>query len=144
MPRDWRIPCHSDAARAVPGVHAPVRARGQLIGDGQIVSPLPAPAGLALRTLALDVVYPPQHSEVSGPVEKFVGCSPRRTADLFRSLDLGDRDSSGFLDSLEPDLVARLKLVESGSVLDNEDHRHCGHVQVLDVGVLERRHGARA
>jgi NTE family protein len=68
---------HGDAARAVrascavPGVYAPVRARGRLLGDGQIVSPLPVLAAHrlgAVRTLALDVVYPPQHSELSGPV----------------------------------------------------------------------------
>ena len=68
---------HGDAARAVrascavPGVYAPVRARGRLLGDGQIVSPLPVLTARrlgAVRTLALDVVYPPQHSAVSGPV----------------------------------------------------------------------------
>lgn len=68
---------HGDAARAVrascsvPGVYAPLRVRGRLLGDGQIVSPLPVLTARrlgAVRTLALDVVYPPQHSQVSGPV----------------------------------------------------------------------------
>lgn len=68
---------HGDAARAVrascavPGVYAPVRARGRLLGDGQIVSPLPVSTARALgarRVLALDVVYPPHHSEITCPI----------------------------------------------------------------------------
>jgi len=68
---------HGDAARAVrassavPGVYAPVRVRGRLLGDGQIVSPLPVSTARrlgALRVLALDVVYPPDHSAITNPV----------------------------------------------------------------------------
>ncbi len=68
---------HGDAARAVrascavPGIYAPVRARGRLLGDGQIVSPLPVSTAHrlgAVRALALDVVYPPRHSELSTPI----------------------------------------------------------------------------
>lgn len=68
---------HGDAAKAVrascavPGVYAPVRARGRLLADGQIVSPLPVMTARrlgAMRVLALDVVYPPNHSEMSSPV----------------------------------------------------------------------------
>ena len=68
---------HGDAARAVrascavPGVYAPVHARWRLLADGQIVSPLPVSTARrlgALRVLALDVVFPPQHSEMSNPV----------------------------------------------------------------------------
>lgn len=66
-----------DAARAVrascavPGVYAPVRSRGRLLADGQVVSPLPVLTARrlgAVRVLAIDVVYPPQHSEMSNPV----------------------------------------------------------------------------
>lgn len=68
---------NGDAARAVrascavPGIYAPVRARGRLLADGQIVSPLPVLTARrlgAVRVLAVDVVYPPQHSEMSNPV----------------------------------------------------------------------------
>jgi NTE family protein len=68
---------HGDAARAirascaVPGVFAPVRAGDRLLGDGQIVSPLPVSTARALgarRVLALDVVYPPHHSEITSPL----------------------------------------------------------------------------
>lgn len=59
------------ASCAVPGVYAPVRARGRLLADGQIVSPLPVLAARrlgALRVLAIDVVYPPEHAEISSPI----------------------------------------------------------------------------
>ena len=68
---------HGNAARAVrascavPGVYTPVRARGRLLGDGQIVSPRPVLTARrlgALRTLALDVVYPPGHSAMTTPI----------------------------------------------------------------------------
>ena len=68
---------HGDAARAlrassaVPGVFEPVRSRGRLLADGQIVSPLPVQTARrlgALRVLALDVVYPPEHAAMSNPV----------------------------------------------------------------------------
>lgn len=66
-----------DAARAVlascavPGLYAPVRARGRLLADGQVVSPLPVLTARSLgavRVLAVDVVYPPRHSEMSNPI----------------------------------------------------------------------------
>lgn len=66
-----------DAARAVRascaahGVYAPLRIRGRLLADGQVVSPLPVSMARtlgAVRVLALDVVYPPSHSEMSSPV----------------------------------------------------------------------------
>ena len=68
---------HGDAARAVrascavPGIYAPVRVRERLLGDGQIVSPLPVSTARALgarRVLAFDVVYPPHHSEITSPI----------------------------------------------------------------------------
>lgn len=68
---------HGDAPRAirassaVPGIYAPVRAGGRLLADGQVVSPLPVSTARSLgavRVLALDVVYPPRHSEMSSPV----------------------------------------------------------------------------
>lgn len=66
-----------DAARAVlascavPGLYAPVRVRGRLLADGQVVSPLPVLTARSLgavRVLAVDVVYPPRHSEMSNPI----------------------------------------------------------------------------
>lgn len=68
---------HGDAARAVrascavPGLYAPIRAQGRLLADGQVVSPLPVMTARrlgAVRVLAVDVVYPPQHAEMSNPV----------------------------------------------------------------------------
>lgn len=68
---------HGDAPRAVrasaavPGVYAPVRSAGRLLGDGQIVSPLPVSTARRLgsrHVLACDVVYPPHHSEITTPV----------------------------------------------------------------------------
>lgn len=68
---------HGDAPRAlrassaVPGVYSPIRASGRLLADGQVGSPLPVAVARrlgALRVLALDVVYPPQHSEITSPV----------------------------------------------------------------------------
>lgn len=59
------------ASCAVPGLYAPVRARGRLLADGQVVSPLPVLSARrlgAVRVLAVDVVYPPQHSEMSNPM----------------------------------------------------------------------------
>jgi len=59
------------ASSAVPGLYAPVRARGRLLADGQVVSPLPVLTARrlgAVRVLAVDVVYPPQHSEMSNPI----------------------------------------------------------------------------
>ena len=66
-----------DAARAVlascavPGLIAPVRARGRLLADGQVVSPIPVTTARSLgavRVLAVDVVYPPRHAEMSSPI----------------------------------------------------------------------------
>ena len=68
---------NGDAARAVrascavPGVYAPVRARGRLLADGQIVSPLPVLTARrlgAVRVIAIDVVYPPHHSGMWNPI----------------------------------------------------------------------------
>lgn len=59
------------ASCAVPGVYAPLRIRGRLLGDGQVVSPLPVVAARrlgGLRVLAFDVVYPPHHAELSSPL----------------------------------------------------------------------------
>ncbi len=59
------------ASSAVPGLYAPVRARGRLLADGQVVSPLPVLTARrlgAVRVLAVDVVYPPQHSAMTNSV----------------------------------------------------------------------------
>ena len=96
-----------DAARAVlascavPGLYAPVRARGRLLADGQTVSPLPVltARGLgAVRVLAVDVVYPPQHAEMSSPVSMLfqamvvsawqLGLAERALADLVITPDI--------------------------------------------------------
>lgn len=65
-----------DAAKAVrascsvPVLYEPIRVRGRLLADGQIVSPLPVPTarllGLA-KVLAVDVIFPPQHANMSNP-----------------------------------------------------------------------------
>ena len=68
---------HGDAAlamrasSAIPGVLEPVHIAGRLLGDGQIVSPLPVAAARQLGAsvvIAVDVVYPPQHSTLTNPV----------------------------------------------------------------------------
>lgn len=68
---------HGDTARAarassaVPGLYEPVRAGERLLGDGQLVSPLPVSAARLLgatTVVAIDVVYPPQHASLSNPV----------------------------------------------------------------------------
>ena len=68
---------HGDTARAlrassaVPGVYEPVRSGDRLLGDGQVVSPLPVSAARALGAqvvVAIDVVYPPQHASLTNPV----------------------------------------------------------------------------
>lgn len=68
---------HGDAARAlrassaVPGLYEPVRMGERILADGQIASPMPV--GMARRlgarvVVAVDVVYPPQHSTLSSPI----------------------------------------------------------------------------
>src|SRR5574337_75104 len=52
-------------------------------------------------------------------------------------LDVGDDHLPAFLDDHELHLVAGLELGELALVADGEDHRHSGHVQVLDVPLLE-------
>jgi NTE family protein len=62
-----------DAARAVlastalPGIVAPVEIGGRRYADGALVSPLPVKSALALgaqRTIAVDVLYPPEDASV--------------------------------------------------------------------------------
>lgn len=96
-----------DAARAVlascavPGLYAPVRVRGRLLADGQAVSPLPVLTARrlgAVRVLAVDVVYPPQHTEMSSPVSMLfqavvisawrLGLAERALADLVITPDI--------------------------------------------------------
>lgn len=68
---------HGDAAlamrasAAVPGMLEPVDAGGRLLGDGQIVSPMPVAVARQLGAavvVAVDVVYPPRHSSLTNPV----------------------------------------------------------------------------
>ena len=67
---------HGDAALAlrasssVPGLLEPVLVGGRLLGDGQIVSPMPVAVARQLGArvvVAIDVVYPPQNSTLTGP-----------------------------------------------------------------------------
>ena len=68
---------HGDTARAlraslsVPGFYEPVSVGDRLLGDGQVVSPLPVSAAryLGAKTVvAIDVVYPPHHASLTNPV----------------------------------------------------------------------------
>jgi NTE family protein len=55
------------ASMAVPGMVSPVLIRGERFIDGQITSPLPADLARQLGAhwiLAIDVVYPPDHSSI--------------------------------------------------------------------------------
>jgi len=59
------------ASSAVPALYEPVRAAGSLLGDGQIVSPMPVAAARQLGArvvIAVDVVYPPQHAPLTNPM----------------------------------------------------------------------------
>jgi NTE family protein len=59
------------ASSAVPALYEPVRAAGSLLGDGQIVSPMPVAAARRLGAqvvIAVDVVYPPQHAPLTNPM----------------------------------------------------------------------------
>lgn len=68
---------HGDTARAlrasssVPGLYEAVRVGDRLLGDGQVVTPLPASTArwLGAKTVvAIDVVYPPQHASLTNPL----------------------------------------------------------------------------
>mmetsp|Transcript_5433 Transcript_5433/g.20733 ORF Transcript_5433/g.20733 Transcript_5433/m.20733 type:complete len:587 (-) Transcript_5433:1278-3038(-) len=56
---------------------------------------------------------------------------------LLYGFDRGDDDGAFRLLGGEHHLVAGLDLVQQRRVLDLEDHGHAGHVQVLDVAVLQ-------
>ena len=59
------------ASCAVPALYEPVRARGRLLADGQISSPLPVPTARllgAIKVLAVDTIFPPHHAEMSNPL----------------------------------------------------------------------------
>lgn len=58
------------ASCSVPVVYEPIRVGGRLLADGQIVSPLPVPTARLLgvaKVLAVDVIFPPQHAQMSNP-----------------------------------------------------------------------------
>ena len=68
---------HGDAAlamrasSAIPGMLEPVEIGGRLLSDGQIVSPMPVEVARQLGArvvIAVDVVYPPQQSNLTSPV----------------------------------------------------------------------------
>ena len=59
------------ASSAVPGLYEPVRVGERVLGDGQIVSPLPVGAARMLGArvvVAVDVVYPPHNASLTSPV----------------------------------------------------------------------------
>ena len=59
------------ASSAVPGMLEPVNVGGRLLGDGQIVSPMPVAVARQLGAsvvIAVDVVYPPKDSALTNPV----------------------------------------------------------------------------
>jgi NTE family protein len=59
------------ASSAVPALYEPVSAASRLLGDGQIVSPMPVGAARRLGAqvvIAVDVVYPPQHAPLTNPM----------------------------------------------------------------------------
>ena len=59
------------ASSAIPGMLEPVVVGSRLLGDGQIVSPMPVAVARQLGAqvvVAVDVVYPPQHSSLTNPL----------------------------------------------------------------------------
>ena len=59
------------ASSAVPGLYEPVRVGENVLGDGQISSPLPVAVARALGArvvIAVDVVYPPQNASLTSPM----------------------------------------------------------------------------
>ena len=59
------------AAAAVPGLYEPVLIGERVLGDGQIVSPLPIGAARQLGAqfvIGVDVVYPPQNASLTSPM----------------------------------------------------------------------------
>ncbi len=59
------------ASLAVPGLYEPVRVGERVLGDGQIVSPLPIGAARRLGArfvIGVDVVYPPQNASLTSPI----------------------------------------------------------------------------
>jgi NTE family protein len=68
---------HGDAPRALrassamPGLYEPVHIGERVLGDGQIVSPMPIGVARSLGAqvvIGVDVVYPPQHASLSSPI----------------------------------------------------------------------------
>lgn len=59
------------ASSALPAMYEPVRVGDSILGDGQIVSPMPVSAARRLGArvvVAVDVVYPPQHAPLKSPI----------------------------------------------------------------------------
>ncbi|MBL8318405.1 MAG: patatin-like phospholipase family protein [Burkholderiaceae bacterium] len=59
------------ASSAVPGLYEPVHNGERMLGDGQIVSPLPIGAARQLGArvvIGVDVVYPPQNASLTSPL----------------------------------------------------------------------------
>jgi NTE family protein len=60
------------ASSSVPGLFAPPRIGGRLYADGQLVSPVPVSVARALGAsfvIAVDVTYPSEQAELSGPID---------------------------------------------------------------------------
>jgi len=59
------------ASSAMPGLYEPVHIGERVLGDGQIVSPMPIDVARSLGAqvvIGVDVVYPPQHASLSSPI----------------------------------------------------------------------------
>ena len=89
----------------------PVNVGGRLLGDGQIVSPMPVAVARQLRARvvnAVDVVYPPKNSALTNPVSVLFQSvlissyrhllNERQQADLVLSPKIEDRSQLGFGD----------------------------------------------
>lgn len=59
------------ASSAMPGLYEPVHIGERVLGDGQIVSPMPIGVARSLGAqvvIGVDVVYPPQHASLSSAI----------------------------------------------------------------------------
>ena len=76
--------------------------------------------------------------QIGAAVPGYAVCQMSSCERLARRFELRDGELAVDLLGLEADLVAGLDLVQHGLVLHLEDHRHAGHVEVLQRAVLER------
>ena len=99
------------ASSAIPGMLEPVNVAGRLLGDGQIVSPMPVAVARQLGArvvIAVDVVYPPKNSALTNPVSVLFQSvlissyrhllNERQQADLVLSPKIENSGQLGFSD----------------------------------------------